>query len=521
MGYNIYTSLHTSSKYLDGIDIGSFIEKQSQVSSRTKSLEQKELELYKNFGATSFKDFMNKIRELFSNNEDVRALRRFSANNLQSYLAQNASRSNIMGQEVTLDFDVSRLKDLKIKINTKEVKADGKISFTLKYLPKEVKSKLNEIFGKHYIPEKEGMRAVNKFISDQIKNGTLAIESSNSPGNNSSVKTESFIPNYPWGLYIEEIREIEKEGKGPAYDELKKAQNEIKDIVFLKLHGGDSYSNELRRAMENVWNKNFGHASFSAIKFFKGGKTDKFITAVQGSLGEFQAAVLFEYINIKFGNLSNKAVSVIRGNIFSGSEQARTDIEIFNNLGIQVKNFSIQDNKVSDFKTTMHPNKFAKYYLNDGESTTFLGFLANYFFNSTYKDKEKSNFQNLQTYLGTRLGEIMNMAIKEEVADSVSFYYVGGQYLIPGSHILSVADQLTNFTGKSLRESVKIDSNYDGKTDEQYKEGKWKDYWEFNNNTWAPTEKNKTQFKNLISKSISLRTNFNISELLMEDYNLF
>jgi hypothetical protein len=108
---------------------------------------------------------------------------------------------------------------------------------------------------------------------------------------------------------------------------------------------------------------------------------------VQGSLGEFQTAVIFEYLRNK--KMSAPAMAMIQGNIYRNGEQGKTDVQIFKSLGIQVKNMNIieQNGKLSllrDLETNIHPNKFAK-YLDDYTATNFLDFLANYYFNLSYQ----------------------------------------------------------------------------------------------------------------------------------------
>ena len=526
MGKNIYQSLHTSSQYLNGLyDVYGLIDSQFQVEGKISNLKAKERQLYKNFGVNTFSEFMFELKKWFNSAEsknDREALRRFSADNLQSYLRTYASNSNVLKQPVNLTFDLTNLESLNIKVKDKDMFIDGKLSVNLDFEPSTIKQELKKHFSKRFNSKNENMKTANEFIQNLISKNALKISTlTEEKKGNCSFEETVFIPNYPWGLYMEEIREIEKEGSGIRFQELLKAQMRIKDIV-LKEIPGTAISSELREAMQIVWNSNFGGGTFSALAFFKGGKSGRFINAVQGSLGEFQTAVLFEYIKLKFGSISGAALTSIQGNIFSGSEQARTDVQALGEFGIQVKNLSIRSNgRIRDISTTMHPEKFANYYL-DNERQDFLGFLANYFFNLTYQQSSSTTFETLESYLGERLGEVMNMTMNDLVLDTVCFYFVDGQFLIPGSAILEASNKLVNDNGLSLKQSVNIFSNYTGKTDEEFeKDSEWTNYWINNNGTWEPTSKNESEYSKLISSSISLKTNFNLSELLISSYNIF
>lgn len=527
MEYNIYESLHTSSKYAEGLyDIYDLVAKEYQTEGRIGSLKAKEMQLYKSFGTNSFSEFMYKLKSWFNSSEaknDREALKKFSADNLRSFLSKYANGSNALEEQVRLTFDLNKLKNINIKIKDENVFVDEKLSIITKFDSSSIKQEINKYFLKRFNTKNTNMQTVNSFIQSLIAKNALKFEvQTDQTSSSSPIFEESvFIPNYPWGLYAQDIKDIEEEKTGIRFQELQKAQSQIKEIILETLPG-PNISAELRQAMQLAWNKNFGAETFSALKFFKGGKTSNFINAVQGSLGEFQATVLFEYLRLKFGTVSSTVLSSIQGNIFTGSEQARTDVQALGEFGIQVKNLAIRsDGRIRDISTTMHPDKFANNYL-EGEETTFLGFLANYFFNLTYQQSSNSAFETLEQYLGERLGEVMNMVMSDLVLDTVCFYFVDGQFLIPGSAILEASNSLANRDGLSLKQSVTIYSNYTGKTDEQYEENsEWKNYWINNNGVWETTDKNKTEYGNLISKLISLKTNFNLSELLISQYNVF
>jgi len=122
-------------------------------------------------------------------------------------------------------------------------------------------------------------------------------------------------------------------------------------------------------------------------------------------------------------------------------QKPKTDVEIFNAIGIQVKNYTIRtmgDNlEMRDIETTNSPQKFAS-TLDSNTQTNFLDFLANYFFNRSYANTEIASeaFATLPQYLGEHLGALMNMTINDMIQDTIVFYLIDGKYLVPGSEIL-------------------------------------------------------------------------------------
>jgi hypothetical protein len=123
----------------------------------------------------------------------------------------------------------------------------------------------------------------------------------------------------------------------------------------------------------------------------------------------------------------------------------------------------------------------------------------------------------------------MNMAIADSaVGDTVSFYMVGGRYLIPCSALLKASKEL------GLANNISIESTYKGFDDTGYARHSTKPksdgtgstslyslYWRKDeNDEWQPTGKNIEEYHNLISKRISIRTHFNLMDKI-ERYALW
>lgn len=357
----------------------------------------------------------------------------------------------------------------------------------------------------------------------------LKIEvSSKDPGTGNkkwTVFVESDIPNFPWGITKKDIEKAEDLGESllvrKQYQEiLNKALYRIKDFIWYEL--GYGASPKLQRAIISVWNRNFQNWS-DPLMFFKGTKESNFISAVQGSMGEFQAALIFEYLRAE--GTSGEAASMIYGNVYKKGEQGKTDVQIFRSLGLQIKNVTTITNNgktslLRDLETTIHPSKFVQ-YLGEGQGTTLLDFLANYYFNTSYQETMDSlgRKEELEKNLSEWLIEIMNMALVDsEVDDTISFYLIGGSYLVPCSALIRAADEL------KLTDSIRITSAYQGHSDEWYADEdeppNYQHYWINKNDQWAPTGENRNIYYQLINKKISIRAKFNLIDSI-EDYAIW
>ena len=522
MGFN--GVLHTSSYYAsEAINLD--LTKERHEKSSLSILLSKEKELYNKLGVSSYQEFITELRKLF-NGPDREVIKRFEANNLQKSLSQFALSNNYLFNEdvrFIFNFDNSKidLAGLKLKSNAM---ISGEPIY-LNFNPAEIREVLNRYFLYHNF--KKGntnwTKNLDGFISELVAKDILKIETQNaSTSRFEEVVNINSIPNFPWGVTKKDIELAKELGKESEINqELQRACIHIKDYIFYTLGAGASQ--EMMSAISRVWQRNFSIKQNNPASFFSGGTKSNFISGVQGALGEFQTAVIFEFLAIK--KMSDAFANII-GNTYKNGEQARTDVAIFNKLGIQVKNVSsfLSGDKMSlirDLSTTMHPSKFAQ-YLSNGQS--FLDFLANYYFNISYQGQNQSQIEAIKQWLGEYLGELMNMAMNDAVEDTVTFYMIGGQFLVPCSAILEKAQQL------NLADNITITSAYKGMTDIGYRgsytviNGKnrpeFVKYWNKKHSGWQPTEENTKQYNYLIGKGISIRTKFNLIDDIMS-FSLF
>lgn len=516
--------LHTHSGYAKGAIDKTFIAniglEKSNIDSKIQQVKNKEITLYQQFGKNNYQDFIAELRRLF-NSTDRKIIDNFEANKLSERLAKFASEnSELLEQDVEIQVDMSKLDAAGIKL-TDAGKNGLELHFSGIFTPETIKRWFNDRFkGHRFIPESESMKAMDEMLKemelkDLIKISTRPV-GSNAPY---SVHYKSKIPNYPWGILKHDIELAEKDPT--IKNDLIKALNRIKHFIFFELGAGASP--ELLKAMQAVWTRNFSQNWSDPIRFFAGTTKGNFISIVQGSLGEFQTAVIFEYLRNK--KMSAPAIAMIQGNIYRKGEQGKTDVQIFESLGIQVKNMNTieQNGKLTllrDLETNIHPDKFAK-YLDNYTATHFLDFLANYYFNLSYQEAMQARINQLKYRLSYWLVELMNMAIVDSaVGDTVSFYMVGGHYLIPCSALLEASKEL------GLANNISIESTYRGFDDTGYARHSTKPkadgsgstslyslYWRKDeNNEWQPTGQNIGEYHNLIGKRISIRTHFNLMD---------
>jgi hypothetical protein len=151
-----------------------------------------------------------------------------------------------------------------------------------------------------------------------------------------------------------------------------------------------------------VWDNNKElvalHSPLDMLRLFQGTTTTNFKSAVAGVIGEFGAAVIYTYFARRLGNNS---WGKILGSIAINGKKPKTDIEIFNSIGIQVKNYMVNKNYMRDITTNITPSKFDS-TLNDEVKTNFLDFITNYFFNLSYAniDDVEQTYNTLPEYLG-------------------------------------------------------------------------------------------------------------------------
>lgn len=524
--------LHTHSGYAHEHISTNFI--QALVKKHNSSVDimrEREEQFYKKFGASDFSSFRKTLLKLFDQN-DLRIIRRFEAESLSKSLAIFATQhEELYGEEVELKFNFTKLRKLQSLEQSMlgfEVSKGRGTSIRAKYTISEIKAIINKVFGRRFHTSSTFEKGIDEVVHQLLTSGVLQIYIGKETGNDQIDYSEKYqiheIPNFPWGVTKGVYEQSVKENNKKILEEIKKATNRI--YLFIQNELAPDGSSELRKAIRNVWTKLYRDGQ-DPVLFFSGGRESNFISGVQGALGEFQAALIFEYIQIKIGlSTLPKIQGSTRLEQTLTKEKARTDIEIFQSIGLQVKNFNVieqgidgkQKSFLRDITTRTHPYKLAEYFNNEEIEYNFLNFIANIHFNENYYKEERTKFSALTFVLQDWLGEIMNMALTDAIEDTVTFYLISGRYLVPCSLILEMGEKI------SLNNSISINSSFSRYTNEQFREQKngeplYKKYWERKVGGsmgeylyWEPTPENETTFNKLITNDISIRTHFNFFE---------
>ena len=588
--------LHTwASHYLQDFNLN-LPKRQSKMDDDIIHLQNIERVFYKKFGANDYEEFITKIRSIY-NPKDTQSLKdrecieRFASDKLKGTLLRIEGQKNISGStiEVNIKIDQTQLVNIKDRIIANLKKTD-------KYGNTKIHSTISEDWGYHakfefnresilqFIYEIQGTKAqrgkntyktiekdLYKFLDSNLANMmTLKVDGFEIDDNPIDIFKYSFQRNartYPWGFTFDELKKAAKEHEEQSklYLEVSQAWHTIKDYVFNVLLNGAS--NILIKSAEATWNKIMGATDepksfISNMSFFSAGSGGFFTNAVVGALGEFQFDMIFEYVKRKLQAMG--VSSEIIGNIIGTENDARgiafgekgkTDIEIFTGqtrIGVQIKNYNVF-NTVNSINTKIHPDKFAD--LADLQGVyrgNFLTFLANYYFNITFQKEQSDNMLQLMEFVRQEAAALMSFDVSRELkmTDSITFYFIGGRFLLPASIILKCIQETEQQEKRVLGNIVirgkgtnrgSTDNNGTkpvdgGLTDDEFHAhaggnmiydeknilsfaSPFKYYWNYDESTkryTKPSSKNKTEFNNLVNKHLSFNTNFNYKKILGE-----
>lgn len=476
--------LHTyAGKYLAEFDVNfsSAMNDPHRLESQISTLKGKEASFYSHFSngkANDYKSFLQIIRGMLDplkNSSDTEVFKRFSNTVLRTHLRK------LMSQHISLYSE-----EISIKLDTSKFDPKANIGKALQELAPgssrggivEVKNlKLNAKIVKQIarvsnnkLKKQGGIANAKEELTKMINNGQLIIfeiGGEQVDANSVSTNWSADVKNFPWGYTAKEIEQISKtESPSVLQSKLDKALEVIKNFVTKELGAGASPM--LEQAITETWNVSLGVNN--QLAFFSKG----FENSVIGALGEFQSALLVNYLKITSQLQDGTSVKIsaddTKKNLTTGkntSEKKKTDVEVFRDnqskWGIQVKNinqFISNEHKYGAMiGTNIHPDSFAEAVSKvnpafNGIKEQFLTFVANYAFNETFatgKDQIFGSEKNLETggrgrgaiiyeqfkqFAIQEAGALMNLQIHEELDDKVCFYVVGGTNLIPASMIL-------------------------------------------------------------------------------------
>lgn len=543
-------SLHTKSKYAEQLSdlytknrSGLFVKMlgNNSYTQQINNLENREKSYYSAAGASTYVDFREKIKAVID--DDIAyGLSQLGGNNLRKNLEK--LRDLYMDEtletqkEITVIIDTYGLEKANKGINKTLAKLNesfagnknvsftrqkgGKISMSIKPDPRLLKEVLN-FFDE--VNEEGNKRRGRKYATDSAKVSSallsrlsdleekgLFILSAEEGGTGKrladTLQTNSKYLGYPWNFRKGDIDiAILQEDEAPFKAKLTRALRDIREWLVGFANGNPMLRDSIIEEWEKIVGENerdLTNASF----FLKGG----YIELVVGAMGEFQTAVYQNLLGRYFPTMRSGFSATIQGNVFGEgtSEQAKADV-VFGRLGIQVKNYS---SPARSIEGNIHPLELTKYYdENRLYDSGFFGILANRF----WIEFEGIEVEDIAADLNDALSAILNFdVLTDDLDDKISFYMIGGRYLVPASVILSHYAEIQNGNKKYITitssTTPKKETEFD---DDKYWHPKGEDDYEIK-------EANEKNFLRLINHDISLRASFNYGSIPnLEQYRLW
>lgn len=539
-GFQLFSSEFENSKNID-------IQK-TRLERQIKLLQDQETAVYDKFfsDCKTYDDFIRRLRELFDtkHNVDMQIIQNFAAEKIQVLLNKNFGTQIMPSKNLVTEIEIINPDVTKIDIGNilKGTSGNFKLSNNIIKLDirmddagiKAMKELLNKAQGKHFHTNSLGTDCMKAYLKHLIVEKHLPEETQKEKiqAITKGFHTTKFIGDSDLRYTLADIKDESKKAN------IRLATKKIKDFFYssegLNVASG---TRALKRAFKQTWNDNINRIEYGIAFFLKGGT----LTYLNGAFGEFQTALLSNYIlhrthrtGIKDSTLASKI-----SNTIGQTEQAKIDVTLLGDLGIQVKNYNPYTYNYNPIET----NTTAKSFLNklgnmgqeipaDDESqvASLTSFLANYAFSQDYRAMAGKgtipSVEEIEKSLENYAGELYNLSINNSKAfsDTVLFYSFSGMYLVPASAILqAVHDHLAEENNRTnIRVSIKWDGDGLSSEDMQKGQGKynspyWTKYWHrtvkglgYQETEWSRQSAQDTKIKNLLSVT-RIKTGFKVT----------
>lgn len=479
-------------------------------------LEGAEQKLYDWVGASDYEQFINILRKLFGEASDVReALMNFKKVNLISNLGLPQSLKYV-GETVafTLTSEVSpnitNIIKQKLQTNNSDftITVDGDdIRLSFEYNENNIKTFLNAYYNKERFTigssnsrsdKTNPLRYANKAFRNLINSNQLGKVTVNGKSVDKHFTVDvnnSMKDNFKYKK--EDIQKAMTKNTPEAAllrSSILQAQQTIHDTLLSFMNGIP----DLEKAFERAWHSKMGTIGISntskildRFSFFA--KGDNLSAGVSGAVQELYTAIIAEYINIKIGNGIYGRVANILGNVVKGGEQPKTDVQILYRIGIQVKAYSM-DRAFTQMSTNIHPGALEQSLAPFGVSN-LADTIVQAVFNSSNGD-----YQSLADELEPALAQLMSMTTSNQVRDTVCFYMVDSQFLVPGSEILA---QL-----RSTEFDIKIRTSHEPQSNAYF-------------NAWSIAEHEENFLQYFNGARASLHASFTAENVTDDNYDLY
>ena len=538
-GYQLFSSEFENSKNLDT--------QKTRLKGQIARLQDQEKAVYGRFfsGCTTYEDFIIRLRELFDtqHNVDMQIIQNFSAEKIQVLLNKNFGTQIMPSKNLITEIKIINPDVTKIDIGNilKGTSGNFKLSNNIIKLDirmddagiKAMKELLNKAQGKHFHTNSLGTDCMKAYLKHLVVEKKLPEETQKEKiqAITKGFHTTKFIGDSDLRYTLADIKDESKKAN------IRLATKKIKDFFYspegLNVASG---TQALKRAFNQTWNDNINKIEYGIAFFLKGGT----LTYFSGAFGEFQIALLSNYILRRTGIKKSTLASKI-SNTIGQTEQAKVDVTLLGDLGIQVKNYNPYTYNYSPIET----NTTAKSFLNklgnmgqeipaDDESqvASLTSFLANYAFSQDYRAMAGQDtipsVKEVEKSLANYAGELYNLSISnsEAFSDTVLFYSFSGMYLVPASEILQAVYDHLREENQNHRTNMEVSIKWDGdglsSEDMQKGQGKynspyWTKYWHrtvkglgYQETEWSRQSAQDTKIKNLLSVT-RIKTGFKVT----------
>ena len=507
----------------------------------------REKELYSLVGESTYQGFISRLRKEFNDADGVKqALQNFKKSNLIINLGLPHQLKYVDQRiEFTLTADVSQdiVSMMKQQLNMSNadfvISVEGEpLRLSFDYNESYIKAFLNAYFnGQRRFIDKSNTGVLRSKKTDPLRSANKAFRELLSSGKIGKVTINKTPVNEHFAIdgdksmmnnFNYRQADIEKaiNNNTPEGQQLRKAILDSRNIIYNKLIGFMNGIPDLENAFKRAWNNKMGGKDLSRVlkNFTFFAKGENLNAGVSGAIQELYTAIIAEYINIRIGNGINKKVATILGNVIKGAESPKTDVRILERIGIQVKAYSM-DRVITKASTNIHPINLAASlgpYGNENIADTIVQMV----FNSSVGD-----YNTIANELEPALAQLMNMTTSDSISDTVCFYLVDGQFLVPGSVILDTL-RATNY-------KINIRTSYETQKDADFEEEDYiredgtngPNFLQFFNGQKASlnssftshnvTNENYNLYNTLMSKSISIDVKFDYSFMGSSAYSIF
>lgn len=536
-GFQLFSSEFENSKNIDT--------QKTRLKGQIARLQDQEKAVYGRFfsGCTTYKDFIIRLQKLFNKeyNVDMQIIKNFAAEKIQVLLNKNFGTQIMPSKNLVTEIEIINPNVTKIDIGNilKGTSGNFKLSNNIIKLNirmddagiKAMKELLNKAQGKHFHTASLGTDCMKAYLKHLVVKQNLPEETQKEKiqAITKGFHTTKFIGDSDLRYTLADVKDSSKQA------DIQRATKKIKDFFYssagLNVASG---TQALKDAFQQTWQDNISSIEYGIAFFLKGGT----LTYFSGAFGEFQTALLSNYILRRTGIKDSTLASKI-SNTIGQAEQAKIDVKLLGDLGIQVKNYNPYTYNYNPIETNTTAKSFLNKLGNSGQEipvddqaqvTSLTSFLANYAFSQDYRAMTGKgtipSVKDIEKSLENYAGELYNLSINNSKAfsDTVLFYSFSGMYLVPASVILqAVHDHLAEENNRTnIRVSIKWGG--DGLSSEDMKKGQgkynspyWTKYWHrtvkglgYQGTEWSRQSAQDTEIKNLLSVT-RIQTGFKVT----------